>query len=400
MGRFRQAWAALTNRDLASDEMLGWRDRQRFSGSTRVTQETALRNSAVWACLRLRADMISTMPLDVFRMVGGRQVEMAKPALLEEPYPGIDITEHWYSSQMDLDRYGNSVGIIRSFNALGLPSSIELAPMGEVTAKCKGYKIEHWKICGTKYMPEQIWHERQYTVGGFAMGLAPIAYAAWSIGGYLSAQEFVLQWFEGGAKPSGTLRNTVRAGVPQTVLEGAKVKFREATANADIFVTDREWEWTPSAVDASTAGFLQERQYGVADACRFLGVPGDMIDAGQSGSSITYANVTQRNVQLLVVNLGPAIVRRERHWSRHALPAPRFVKANTDAILRMDPETRERVILSRVAGKTLAPSEARGLDNLPPFTDEQLAEFAALAPAKNQANPAAQAGQLLWEVPS
>lgn len=400
MGRFASAWAALTGqrRDLASDEMLGWRNRSRTGSTVHVTHDTALRNSAVWACLRLRADMISTAPVDTYRITEGRHAEVPKPALLEEPYPGIDITEHFYSSQIDLDRYGNSVGVVRSRNQLGQPLSVELAPMGEVTARCKGYTVDHWKICGEKYTPDQIWHERQYTVGGFTLGLSPIAYAAWSIGAYLSAQDFVLQWFGGGAMPSGVLRNTERSGIPRPVLEAAKASFKASTENRDIFATGKEWEWLPAAVDASTAGFLQERQYGVSDVCRFLGVPGDMIDAPTSGSSITYANVTQRNVQLLVTNLGPVFVRRERHWSRHALSAPRFMKFNTDAILRMDPEARERVILSRVAGRVLAPSEARALDNLPPFTAEQLAEFAQLAPVK-QPNPAAQAGAQ-WEVPA
>ena len=115
-------------------------------------------------------------------------------------------------------------------------------------------------------------------------------------------------------------------------------------------------------------------KYGVTDIARFLGVPGDMIDAEGSSGSITYANITQRNLQLLIMNLGPAIIRREAALS-NLLAAPRYVKLNTDAVLRMDPVARGTEIRARVAGRTLAPSEARELDNLPPFTDEQIAEF-------------------------
>jgi hypothetical protein len=51
------------------------------------------------------------------------------------------------------------------------------------------------------------------------------------------------------------------------------------------------------------------------------------------------------------------------------------VKLNTSALLRMDDQTRASVIKTKVDARVLAPSEARELDNLPPFTDAQLAEF-------------------------
>ena len=55
-------------------------DRTRSRGSSvSVTPSTALRHSAVWACRRLRGDLVSTLPIDVFRIVDGVQVEMSKP---------------------------------------------------------------------------------------------------------------------------------------------------------------------------------------------------------------------------------------------------------------------------------------------------------------------------------
>lgn len=400
MGRIGEAWRALTQRDLASDEILGWRDRGgRGSGRGAVSQERALRHSAWWACLRLRADLESMMPVDVFRKFDGFDVEMPKPDLLIEPMPGVDIGEHFYSSRVDLDRYGNSVGVITARNALGLPAAIDLAPMGDTVAMMKGRRIVEWRICGERYDPAMIWHERQWTVGGWPLGLSPLAYASWTVDGYLSAQEFARDWFGAGATPRGTLKNTEQKLKRGQIAE-AKAGFRQAAENGDIFVTGSDWEWTPAQMDAASAGFLEQQNAGLLDVCRYLGVPGDMIDAPVQGSAVTYANITQRNLQLLVTNLGPAITRRQRKWST-ALPRPRFVKLNTDALLQMDPQTREQVILARVAGRTLAPSEARRLDNLAPFTVEQLAEFAYFEQIKaKQQQPPAQAGATGWEIPA
>lgn len=365
-----------------------------------VSQETAMRHSAWWACLRLRADLISTLPVDAYRQRDGRQVEVTKSPFLVEPAPGQDMTDWMYASQVDLDRYGNGVGVVTARSALGLPLQVELAPMSEVTCRGVGRTVTEWRIAGEKFTPDQIWHERQFPVAGLPLGLSPLAYAAWTVGGYLSAQEFALQWFGGGARPSGVLRNTERA-IVKGVAQEAKASFKDAVAGGDIFVTGKDWEWTPASMDAASSGFLDQQAAGLLDVCRYLGVPGDLIDAPAGGSSITYANITQRNLQLLITNLGPAIIRRERALSR-ALPKPRFVKLNTDAILRMDPQTRQEVLASRLQNRQIAPSEARALDNLDPFTPEQLTELAFHAQlGKAAPSPTQQAAQgVPWEVPA
>jgi hypothetical protein len=91
-----------------------------------------------------------------------------------------------------------------------------------------------------------------------------------------------------------------------------------------------------------------------------------MIDAEGSSSSITYANVTQRNVQLLVMNLGPAIARREAALST-LLAAPRFVKFNTDAILRMDPSAVTANLVAQTGAGLRTINESRAILNLPPL---------------------------------
>ena len=106
-----------------------------------------------------------------------------------------------------------------------------------------------------------------------------------------------------------------------------------------------------------------------------------MIDAEVSSGSVTYANVTQRNLQLLIMNIGPAITRRESALSRLTM-GPRFVKLNPDALLRMDLAARYAAHKVGIDGRFLAPSEARALENRLPFTPEQEAEFARLFAAK------------------
>jgi hypothetical protein len=62
-----------------------------------------------------------------------------------------------------------------------------------------------------------------------------------------------------------------------------------------------------------------------------------------AGGNITYANVTQRNLQFLIMHLQPAMGRREDALTT-LTPRPQFVKLNTDVLLRMDPQTRTATI--------------------------------------------------------
>lgn len=342
-----------------------------------VTSRTALRQSAVWAALRLRADLVSSFPIDVFRRVGDVQVEVPKPPVLIDPAGnGMTMREWMYSTQMDLDRVGNAYGIIRELDAAGKPRRIELVAHEDVTVRVKD-DVVTYRIKNRVYDATEIWHEKQFTLPGLVVGLSPIAEAAWSLGLWASAAAFAADWFNNhGTVPSGHLRNTKK-----TLLDGeadkVKSRYKVAVEGGDIFVTGNDWEFKTETARAADAKFLEQQGYSDIDAVRFFGVPGDMIDVSTKGSSITYANITQRNLQFLITNLGPAVGRREEALSK-LLPAPRFVKLNTAAILRMDPETTSRILINEVQGKITAPSEARALMNRAPFTAEQIAEFEQL----------------------
>ena len=342
-------------------------------GVAAVTNETALRHSAVWACLRLRANLISTMPVDLYRKVDGIQVEVPKPAVLITPGGDeVEMPEWMYSSQFDLDRAGNSVGLITARDGLGLPARIELVPISDVTVRMRTGK-KTYRIAGTKYEPNEVWHEKQYTVPGLPVGLSPVAFAAWSISEYLSIQQFALDWFSGGAVPSAHLKNTAKTISPD-VADETKQRFKAAVQGRDLFVTGNDWDYKMIQAEQASADWIAAKQFGIGDIARFFDAPSDLIDAAVSGSSVTYANMTQRNLQFLTMSLGPAVTRRENALSRLS-SRPRFVKLNRNALLAMDPQAQASVLKTRIDSRTLTPSEARAFYDQPPLSEEQKAEF-------------------------
>lgn len=350
-----------------------------------VTASKAMRHSAVWAATRLRANLISTLPIDTFRRLDGVQITVPTPQVLVRPGalqvggPLVDIDEWLYATQVDVDRRGNCFGRIMARDGLGYPSRIDLVDADTVTVRSQKGRVTYW-IEGKEYDPFEIWHERQYVVPGSPVGLSPIAHAALAISGYFSAQEFVADWFGAGGKAVAHLKNTAIT-LNDTQADKVKTRTKAAMQSGDILVTGKDWDYSMVDAKASEAQFIETQSFSVLDTSRFFDVPGDLIDAQGEGSHITYASTTARNLQLLVINLGPAITRREKRLSS-LMAAPRFVKLNSDALLRMDPKTAAEVLGIKVEHRATTPDEWRRLDDQPPLSEHDYAQFDRLWPPK------------------
>lgn len=357
----------------------------RAVGNQVVTNDRALKSSVYWACLKLRASLISTFPIDQYRDVLGIQTEWPyKPAILTDPGGmRVDIVDWMAMTQRDLDAAGNTVGLIverstaRSpYYPQGLPSRIELQPISACSYIERRDRPDQWRIGSKIYDLGDVYHEMSNPQAGMKVGLPTTLYAALSIGEGLSMQQHGLDWFSGGGIPKAHMRNTMK------LLEGGETDqvkqwWRDVVANGDMLVTGKDWEY--EMIQAQNAGmeFIAGRDHSNLDVCRFMDTPGDLVDVNQSGASITYANITQRNLQYLIYRLGPATINREKALSK-LLPRPRYVKLNTEALLRMDPMARQELLKSKIETWQLTNSETRALDNLPPLDTAQLAEMATI----------------------
>lgn len=341
-----------------------------------------MRHSVVWGARHLRADLISLMTPQVFRDIDGVAFQQSRPSVLVEPWEiasgqPMSIGEWMYSTQMAVDGFGNNVGIIHAKDALGIPTRIEPVDPEKVSYRVKGSRIKEYRIDGAVEDAKWIWHERQHTVPGFPVGLSPIANAAMALSAGLSAQEFALSWFENGAVPSAILKNGAKMLSAEEAQE-AKSRFKASVQSGDVFVTGKDWEYNPVAVKASEASFIEQMQYTDVELARFFGVPADLLDvASMNASAVTYASISQRNLQLLVMNLGGAVKRREDALSR-LVPAGRYVKLNRSAVLAMDDKSRAELFKLKIDARMMTPDQARAIEDMPPLTNADYAQFEKL----------------------
>jgi HK97 family phage portal protein len=146
-----------------------------------------------------------------------------------------------------------------------------------------------------------------------------------------------------------------------------------ATQNGrEPLVLGGNWTYRPLAISPTDAAYLEVLARGDIDAGRLFDVPGEMIDANTSGSSVTYANREQRVQDLLAFRLGPAITRRERALSR-LTPRGQYVKLNIAALLRADLMTRYKSYELGLRNGFLTFDEVRALEDREPISPEDLA---------------------------
>ncbi|MBW4033024.1 MAG: phage portal protein [Acidobacteria bacterium] len=345
-------------------------------GSQFITEETARKSSAKWAAIRLRADLVSTTPLQSKRVLPDGSVQIVTdPGLQLDGIGGPIPLEEWlYSSQSDLDETGNTIGVIEERNPYtGRPTWIRLVPSKSVVVRSRDGQITY-HIGSQRYDPFDIWHEKQYTLPGSPVGLSPLGYAAMSLGQNLSALQFGLEYFQTSGLPTVQVKNTERT-IEAKAAEVVKARYEATMRERGVLVTGKDWDISISQVNADESQFLATLDASNQDIARFFGVPGDVIDVNASGQHVTYANITQRFVALLVLHMAPAFVRREKKFSRDLLPNKVFAKFDTNALLRLDPTSDAALQAVLVAARIQTPDQARAHYEWSPYTPEQLAQI-------------------------
>ncbi len=330
---------------------------------TRVTADTALRLSAVWGCVRLLADTVSTLPVDVYRR--GERDPLAPPPLLANPAAGWSLPDWLYATMVSLLLRGNAYALITARSGPAMrPAQVELVhpDLMAVTVLLDGTVEYRYK--GSVVDRDDLWHARAFVYPGCPTGLSPVAYAAESLGLGLATQRFGKQYFEEGALPSGLL--TTEQNLSQDNANMLKQMFKARTRGSrEPVVLGHGTTYQAISVSPEESQFIESRKLTVADVCRVFGVPPEMV-ASEAGGSLTYANVEGRALDFLKFSVNPWLVRLE-HAIGLLLPRGQQVKFNAGALLRTT--TTERYAAHKVGldAGFLTLDEVRQLEDRPPL---------------------------------
>ncbi len=374
-----------------------WGDETMFGSTwsgTNVVASSSLQLLAVYGCVRFICEGISTLPLDVFREKDdGTRVEMGKPPWLVHPTPDLDFIAWTTQVLTSLLLAGNAYCRVEYTGAEGIAIDrlTPIDPARVAVTRENGRKT--YRVGGVVENPRSIWHVPGLMFPGSDVGVSPVEAARQAVGGGLAVEEFAARFFGQGANLGGVIEDPGPID-PTKAKETARIWARLHSGNRKAHlpgVLQGGAVWKATGVSNEQSQFLQTRQFTAAQIASqmFLIDPTEFGMSMDKGSSVTYANLEQRNARKVQVTFLPWIVRLEAALSALLLN-PRYVKFNVNGLLRGDTKTRFETyeIASRINTAAAAEgqppilltTEMREFEDLEPIAEGDLPE-APPAPA-------------------
>jgi HK97 family phage portal protein len=370
-----------------------------------VNETTAMKVSAVYACVALIGGAISTLPLPIYERTpdGRKRVEHPYWWLLnEQPEPDISSAVFWEYMVAARLFYGDCFAeIIRpSFRSNAVSGFKAHHPLRVLPFRdSKGslfYRVQ--PLVGAEYVlhPADIIHIPSLGYDGIRSP-SPITYAArQSIGTSLAASEYSARFFSNGARPDFALKTTGNLTEEQAKLLRATWGERHsgvANAHLPAILTGglEVQQLTLSAVDSQ---ILATSSWNLEEICRVLGVPPFMVGSTEKSTSwgTGQENMGRGFVKYTLLR---DLRKFEQEFNRKLWPVRQklFVEFDVSGIERGDLKTENealRVALGR-AGEPgwMTTNEVRHIKLLPPIAGGDTVNSGVSTTATAVATPAA-----------
>lgn len=358
-----------------SNTAFPFRQTDSSSGKT-ITPETSLQVSTAWACMRLRAQSVATLPLQLFERHEDerRTVNRQHPlytVLHDQPNENMSAAEYWQSQVLSLDLWGNAYSekMMRGTQVIGLdPLNPEyMVPRWNDQGDME-YEYRHPKKERT-YRRDEIFHVKGMSVDGL-IGMSPITYARHTLGLVLSADETAGKLFANGLRPSMEIRFSEWLTKEQRQQITEHLQEFQGSENAyKVWRSEGGGSIHQLSMNPHDAEMLANRSFGVEEVCRWFGIPPFMV--GHTEKSTSWGTgLEQQNIGFLTYNLSPVLNSIEQAVKRQLLtPAERltyFAEFNLEGLLRADSAGRAQFYSQMTQNGMMTRNEGRQKENLPP----------------------------------
>ena len=342
-----------------------------------VNESSAMRVTAVYACVRLIAGAIASLPLAVYRRTEDSRERVRNDLwwlLNEQPCPTVSAAVFWEYLVAQMLLSGDALAEIergRGGAIRGLrPLDSRAVGIRQIDGRLRYEFCRDGEWLGRDQ--DDILHIPGFGFDG-TRGMSVIRHAAReAIGLALAAEAFSSRFFASGAHPDVALK--VPGKMTQEQIDNLRriwaSKYGGAhNASLPIVLTEGTdlKEVTLSAQDSQ---LIEARRFQVADIARAFGVPPHMV--GETDKSTSWGSgIEQQGIGFVQYTLAPHLNRIEQEINRKCFRTERlFVEFNVEGLLRGDSKARAEYYTRALGGTQnpawMTPNEIRQLENLPP----------------------------------
>jgi len=367
-----QAWVkskdmnerALTPAQIFNTGLDDWYDTQTSSGIT-MTAEAAMQ-SAIGACVRLLADDISSLPLDVFRKVGGDSVEMETPDWLARPSGALWDTPASLVSDMvvSLGTDGN-VFLLATPNVWDIARIDVLDPASVDIREQNGNII--YRVNGKRDFNEtNIVHIPWIRLPGQLRGINVVTASKDSSGLELAAREWAGRFFGNGATLGGLIETPTRLSKEEMAELRKQFAMRHQGRRKShlLGVLSGGAKYNATSLKPQEAELKPLWAHVLEEAARIFHIPPHLLASQDPGGS-SYSSVEQRSIEYVQHAVVSFTTRIERPLSRLVAGDDTFVKLNVNGLLRGDFQTRAQGYRALLESRVITKETVRALEDLP-----------------------------------
>lgn len=361
-----RSWLGLPSADLLAGMAI-----RSGSGQT-VTPDSALKLSAVWACTRLIAETISTLPLSLYEKTPEvKRIARAHPlqtVIHDMPNPDASASVFWESTVAAMLLRGNAHA--ERLTVAGRLVGLRFLAPGRLTAAPRGDGVMYTDDDGRhRHIPAaRLWRLPGFSLDG-EDGVSVIRYGADVFGSAQAASAAADGTFDRGLMPTTYFKH------PNWLKKEQREEFRENLTKISGAINSGKPALLEGGMDTGTIGInpsdaqlLESRGFSVEEICRWFRVPPFMV--GHSEKSTSWGTgIEQQMIGFLTFTLAPWLRRIEQAISKDLLtPAERkryYPKFSVEGLLRADSAGRSAFYGAMVNNGVLTRDEVRELEDRP-----------------------------------
>lgn len=364
---------------------------QRFAGVV-ITPQTALKVAAVYACVRILAGVIGSLPLPVFERDDSDRRPVRHPLwwlLNEQPNERMTATSFWeYVIACNL-LHGDGLAVIRRNNNNVIEGFVPVNSRDATVRTIKVGRFKYRQIYAVTDGAETYGVEAgdMLHIPGLGFNgersMSVIQYAAHNAIGIAIAGD----QHSGNALAAG-LTSRVALEAPQGTkfddeqIEQLRRQFVERYGmsptggpnSALPLILANGLKANALTINATDAQLIESRKFQVVDIARAFGVPPFMI--GETEKSTSWGSGLEQQVLGFVkFTLQPILRRIEQELNRKIWPVRErfFTEFNINGLLRGDAKSRAEFYRAALGGAQgdgwMGVDEVRKLENLPPASE-------------------------------
>lgn len=373
------------------------------SGET-VTVDGSLQLGTVWACVRLIAQTIATLPLHVYRTDAGGHgvIDREHPLyriLHDRPNADMTAVEFWEAAVAHILLWGNAY--LAKFRSG--PRIVAIYPLRpdrvRVQREADGRLSYHYSWQGQTqvFVDNDVLHIKGFSLDGY-VGISPISMARNNLGAARAAERASAALFRNGMRPSGVL--TSPDYLTEEQRESAKKvleTFKGAQATGSVPLLEGGWKFDGLAIPPNDAQMLETRSFHVEELCRWFEVPPIMI--GHMEKTTSWGSGVEQIMLHFYTSCLRAHLSRLESAMNSGLVTPAdqaagvYVRFNVEGLLRADSAARASFLSTMVQNGLMTRNEARAKENLPRIEGgDELTVQSNLTPIENLPLLAARGG--------